>query len=958
MDLLALLRVRLVFTRPTSFHFFHHAALYAALLERLGTPRDFPPGVAIYTPERARVRYAEGEPYHFGVAFTPTSALAPQEFVQALRLLPRTGLGWARTAPFSDNYRIESVTDLVADAPLVGRPRLLTSADLALLAEKLAAEREITIRFISPLLILRTPINTREFIMDGDVFEPAKFLERVKQAVESSWPGAEFTHGLDVVPKVTLLENRMLRTDLAYPKKRLLGSSGSVRLRFEDGVGAWALPLLLAGILGVGKAYNMGQGRFVVEDHPLPIAWPPKPARTLLERASDPVNLEAARTELAHAGAAPGVDEIAKQEFLDSLTHDLPGLADALLRGNVEPTPLRGILIRERKPDTGREKLRPLAIPSFRDRFLQRAVLSELGDTVEQLLEDASFAYRKGLSYRNAQRGVLEAQKDGFKFALDADIHSFFDEVDWERLRTHLAAYFDDDPIVDVLMQWVRTPVTFEGQRIERSRGLPQGAVVSPLLANFYLDALDEAIAAQGFRLVRYADDFVVLCKTEAETKRAHQVVTEELKKLGLALNEAKTKETSFEEGFTFLGALFCRSLVLDADKHKKEVLAVLEKMPQPLDPKAEAIDIGGWLSDFLAHRGEREEGAETPTEQIRWRAPVLPPSPERSPVYVVSKGASLSGRKRGLFIEQDGQPPQMVAWEKISELVVLGGRYISSSVISRAMTARIPVAFHKWDGTPVGLVLPDRVRSPSPVTLLQWEWKRDEGKSLEIARSLIVAKLRNQRLFLHRRKEPGALSADLKRSMDEASRATSVDSLRGIEGQAAHLYFARWPGWLTPEIGGYPGRISRGASDPVNVMLNLLYTQLFRLTHTTILSTGLDPYLGVLHDGKGRYAALAADFMEPFRFLVDRIVLESVNHGSVQACDFIHNEKGFYKLMLKAEAVKNLIAAYEELFAREVADEGGRQDSFRGHLYRQAMSLRRVIEGKEQAFTAFQMKW
>ena len=300
-----------------------------------------------------------------------------------------------------------------------------------------------------------------------------------------------------------------------------------------------------------------------------------------------------------------------------------------------------------------------------------------------------------------------------------------------------------------------------------------------------------------------------------------------------------------------------------------------------------------------------------------------------------------------------------MVPWNELSEIVVLGGRWVSGSVIQRAMRHRIPIAFHKWDGTPLGLVLPDRVRSPSPITLLQWEWMKNENVSLVVARQLVVAKIRNIRLFIRRRREDvSRLRDDLKSTMESAGRADSLERLRGIEGRAAHAYFSQWNTWTGSELGEYPGRVTRGAQDPINVMLNLLYTQLFRLTHTTILSTGLDPYLGVMHDGKGRYAALAADLMEPFRFLVDRIVLNAVNHHLVTDRDFLYSEKGPYRLRLTQAAMRRLIGDFEALFSSEVANVQNRKDTYRGHLYKQAQSLACRVQGKDEPFLPFKMKW
>jgi CRISP-associated protein Cas1 len=498
-----LLQFTLRFTSPVNLHFFHHPAMYAAIMDRLGNPKTFPKGVWLYCPERGRVHYRPGEPYRFGLALTPGAALSPGRIVRLLKSPPVTAFGKAQGAPFGDNFRVEQVLDVVTGSPLRGDAAWLDMASLQPGATALSKEEEITLTWLSPLLIHRTPLNSRQFVMDGDVFDPEKLMDWVARTVRECWPDVAIPESADV----RVVENHMIRADVSYPKKRLLGAAGSVRLEFKGSVGDWALPLLLSGIAGVGKARNMGQGRFAVEKFPIHPSWPPLPAKTLLERAAEPENLERVLEAMQGAGPSPGVDDVGLEEFQDALTVTLPKLTSSLCKGKIEPDPLRGLIIRNKKED-GKEKLRPLAIPTMRDRFLQRAVLEELTPAAEMLFEDASFAYRKGLSYKTARQHVAMARRDGFTHVLDADIRAFFDCVDWSKLQDRIAGFFGDDPVVDALMAWVKAPVSFEGCLVERDRGLPQGSVVSPLLANLYLDVLDRVVigAINRGRITR--DDF------------------------------------------------------------------------------------------------------------------------------------------------------------------------------------------------------------------------------------------------------------------------------------------------------------------------------------------------------------------------------------------------------------------------------------------------------------------
>lgn len=972
LDLLHLVNFRLRFQRETRLHFFHHTAMYATILDRLGNPPDFPPGVAFYTPERGRAVYHSGDLYNFGVAIHPHGPISPADLVGLVSRSPATKFGNTSGAPFGNNYRIEAIVDAVTGLPPGDRPpAALSLFDVEQAVSELANMESVEIRFLSPFFIRRTA-DTGRTLMDGTCFYPDKFLENLWRGLHDWWPGASFLDGLEMPAGLEVIENRLLRTDVTYPNpknnrnpKRLEGVSGRIVIGFPGGVGRWAVPLMLGGIVGVSRPSNrrMGQGRYAIVGFPVPAAaWPPTPAATILERAATLDNFTNVRLAMCQAGRAPGVDGVEFDEFLDRLTVYTPKLTSRLRTGRVEPSPLRGLLIQERKEDGG-EKLRPLAIPTIEDRFLQRVVMTELAPAIAQLWEDVSHAYRPGLSHLTAREAVARARDEGFVHVLDADVRSFFDEVDWDLLRIRLEAYFGDDPVVDSLMAWACAPVEFSGTLFRRSKGLPQGAVVSPMLANLYLDALDETITEKGYRLVRYADDFVILCKKPEQASQAVEIVRDELERLNLVLNDEKTAETSFEAGFKFLGALFCKSMAIETDKGGGRVIGVTDRLPPGSDAKT--LEPRAWLKDFLAATGGAADACDAveglqDRGGVRWGPAVFPPMPLRKPVYVITGQARLSGCKRGLVIDKEGEKSRMVPWNELSEIVVLGGRWISGSVVQRAMVNRIPIAFHKWDGTPLGLVLPDKVRSPSPAAMAQWEWMKRDGVALSAASQLVAAKIRNTRMTARRRREDVTkLMQDLASAIRDAVAADSIEKLMGVEGRAAHAYFSQWQTWTRAELGEFPGRYARGAEDPVNVMLNLLYTQLFRLTHTTILSTGLDPYMGVMHDGKGRYAALAADMMEPFRFVVDRVVLNAVNHRLLGPADFIRSEKGPYKVRLSHAGMTRLIQDFEALMSTSVADKADRQATFREHLYRQVMSLRQVVEGVDGArFQPFELKW
>ncbi|MBN1610811.1 MAG: CRISPR-associated endonuclease Cas1 [Polyangiaceae bacterium] len=951
-----LLLLHFALGRGAAFRFFHAPTVYAFLHARLETSPDdaLPRGVRLHAVESARIHYVPGDGYHLGIALLPDAALTVRDLIE--RLARRCGAPRLEGVPLGARTRLVQVTDLVSGADITrrGEAEPLTVAMVEQAAGPLAQALTATLCFDSPLLVLRRPVQQRDTFFDGDVCDPSVLLERVARAAANGWPA--FAPAA-AVPAVSLRANRLVRGETYYrgagPRhetvgKILPGAVGHVAVDFEQPIGEpWAIRLLLGGLYGAGKSTAMGQGRFHVQGAPIHPRWPPPAAATLCERMARDEILARARVALAGAGSCPGVDEVEKGEFLEALTYRLPFLRDAVALGEHRPNALRGLLL-ERKNGA----VRPLAIPTLEDRFLQRAAVEELAPAFDELFEETSFAYRRGLSRRNAEQRVRQAHDEGYVHVLDADVRSFFDRVDWGLLRQRLSAYLGRDPAVDLLMRWVQAPVEFGGRLIERQQGLPQGAVISPLLANLYLDCFDEAIEREGFRLVRYADDFVVLCKSADDARRAREVVERELERLRLELAGEKTAVTSFDHGFDFLGYVFARSISIQKQKPSSEVRVVASPDEladaRALDPTAAR----GWLSDWLGQPAEAEE-----PEAPRFQAALAPSSPARRSVYVVEPGLRLTGSRRGLRVYGGETLLDEVAWSTLSEIAVLGQRPVGSSLFQQAMRHRVPVSMYTRAGKPLGVVLPDRVRTPSPTTRDHWRWSDDHEARLRVARALVEAKIHNQRLVArHQPGDTGALRERLELLAGQATRAERVERVRGLEGAAAHAYFAAWSEWLPPEL-GFTRRSGRGAQDPVNALLNLVYTQLFHRCWLACIAEGLDPYLGVLHESQDRFAALAADLQEPFRFLCDRLVLDLFHRRRLTRADFVRQEKPEPVTRLKPAGLKLVLGEWERRLEARVKSSGATR-SYRGHIAAQAGRFAEVVRGERQEMSPFRLKW
>jgi len=215
---------------------------------------------------------------------------------------------------------------------------------------------------------------------------------------------------------------------------------------------------------------------------------------------------------------------------------------------------------------------------------------------LEAEFDECSFAYRRGRSVRMAVERVYQLYHQGYIWLLDADIDSFFASVNREIAIGRLATLVPDETVVRLVRLWLDSAV-WDGLHLTRpALGLPQGAVISPMIANLCLDVLDDRLLEEGLKMVRYADDFVVLTKGRKAAERAQALTEEVLASLRLRLNERKTRIVRFSEGFKFLGVIFLKDLLLQPWKPGRKHLKVISVAPpcrRASSPRASAVHCG-----------------------------------------------------------------------------------------------------------------------------------------------------------------------------------------------------------------------------------------------------------------------------------------------------------------------------------------------------------------------------
>ncbi len=257
---------------------------------------------------------------------------------------------------------------------------------------------------------------------------------------------------------------------------------------------------------------------------------------------------EAFRAVKRNKGKA-GIDRVSIELYSKQLEQNLESLMRDLKQGSFQPRPARRAYI-----DKGGGKLRPLGIPTVRDRVAQEVLRRLLSPLFEPLFHDNSYGFRPGRSCHTAMERVLKIWRAGHRHVLDADISGFFDCIPHQVIMQGLTNVVADGNILCLVERFLSAGVLEDGVVQSATLGTPQGGVLSPLLANIALNFLDWHLDELGYRFVRYADDFVVLCRTEHQAKEARQAVEQCVQQLGLTLSPEKTQVTTFRGGFSFLG--------------------------------------------------------------------------------------------------------------------------------------------------------------------------------------------------------------------------------------------------------------------------------------------------------------------------------------------------------------------------------------------------------------------
>ncbi|MDC8832066.1 CRISPR-associated endonuclease Cas1 [Alteromonas gilva] len=968
--------VRLQWLKDVNCSPFHQPLVYAWLRNLLQTDEELSRFLCLDTPESSRVSYQKGDYYQLRIILSnPPYTLVTRLFSQ-LQALPQSARVLPDYAAFNNNLVLTELTDVLSGR-VVQSPQHLSPVTLEHVqadALVLRQHHSLTWRFSAPCRLLK-PIAMRQnskgearFCRDAQDITAELLLERVYTGLDTLIH-QHTQRGRTACPPVTgvvLNDEHWFWLDNQYSSKPgrskyCGGMLGQANLLFKKWDTKWAEYLVLASWLGIGQNRSFGLGRFCLLTEALILPPRPSPAKSWLEHLQAPRLIHQA-LQKSHA---------TKLETLPSaeqVQYDLSTLGS----GTYSVPALQGRVIEKAAgADAENIKYRPLAVPPLRDKVLQRVVQQGLLHSLEAIMYDCSYGYRPNRSRLNAILDIRKAYQQGYKWVFESDINSYFDSVNHRHIARRLMGVYQDSDLVKTIMAWVAAPVDYYGQRIVRDKGLPQGSPISPLLANLVLDDFDNDMQSKGFRLVRYADDFIVLCKNEQRAHLAQAAAAESLAEHGLTLNKNKTAITHLDKGFHFLGYLFVGELALESktksygsgpaiapDSWLASYYAQQEvnkrKTSIPVKPDCNTHDN---KAPLVAHKHDSEYkpvstsdpapvsvvAAKTPIA-MKFASAVAPDlaftnsTGERTSLgtvlCVTGSACVLHSQQRRLIVHRESEQIVNQPFSGIASIILFGHHQVTSYCLHHLLENNIAVHYATAMGRYLGVSQAADTNSADQ-TLWHYQQCLSDDVKLHIARQLVMARVRHCQNLLRKQKHPsGKLLADRTYQIQHAS---SIATLRGYEGASGQIYFAALRDIL-PEWMGFQRRQRQPPPDPANALLSLGYTLLYGYSDSILRSVRLLPWQGVYHQPKGSHAALASDLMEPFRHLVERCVLKLVNRRQLSDADFTHTDNGC-RMSQKAKAL--FLAELLNILETPVKSLASQQPaSIHQHLYQQALSL------------------
>ncbi len=698
--------------------------------------------------------------------------------------------------------------------------------------------------------------------------------------------------------------------------------------------------------------------------------------------------LQRAWFRVEESDGCAGIDNVSLPRFASNLDGELKRLRTDILTETYQSLPLLRFYIP--KKDGGK---RPLNVAVVRDRIAQHAVIAQLEPILEAEFENCSYAYRRGRSVRQALDQIEFLRDSGYTWVFEADITAYFDEIDHQILLGKLKPFIADERILHLIELWIKARI-YDGKRLwETVKGLPQGQPIAPILANLYLDSFDEEMLKGGRKLVRFADDFVVLCKSKPKAKSALRLTQGLMKDLKLSLKQDKTRITNFAEGFKYLGAVFTHSFCLIQTAEPQEAAQV--KMPLRFyatdiflqNPKVFNAVLSNELKEALVNPENeivssvlaKKEGAKMETRNKNNNQFLPPTLFTLCTLYIHEHGAILRYENQRLEIVKDDVEIFSVPLNKVEQIVLFGNSQITTAVMKNCLKRGIPILLFSGQGRFLGSIAADTSENVG-LHQLQFEKMRDEAFLLDTAKRIVAGKISNSRAFLHRRlrdktNEKLSKAVEAMNGLEEKlANVSTLDEILGCEGAAGAAYFVGFGECIAAPF-SFAKRTRRPPQDPINTLLSFGYTMLFQNIYGLIKSRGLSPNVGNLHALRHGHPALCSDFIEEFRApVIDSMVVSIINKKVLSLADFFYedyvpdedfeaseepeNIEPKRRCFLTDQARKKFIQQFEQRMNVQIQHKAANlRTSWRGCIDLQIGHYIKVLRGETEHYLPFEYR-
>ena len=560
-----------------------------------------------------------------------------------------------------------------------------------------------------------------------------------------------------------------------------------------------------------------------------------------------------------------------------------------IVSGSYTPAPNTAFYVKKK---AGADRL--VEQPSLKDLIVQQYLLRTLSDVFDRIFEEESIGFRKGVSRQKAIEMVRSAIAEGYQYVIESDIEDFFPSVDLNHLGRLLDHYLPsgDSLIKGLILKTVQNGYILNGTLHQRIKGIAQGSPLSPLLANLYLDSFDEEVRRWSVKLIRYADDFVIMTRSKEEAEQVLSRTESFLSTIGLRIKKEKTAIRHIGEGFQFLGMKF----------GKTEVTVSPEEDYKRL----------------------------------------------RKPLYITEPYLFLSLNGEAVDIKKEGVVIETIPLRRISEIIAMEKAVFSTALVRRCAEDNIPFTITLGSGYFITTIKPD---SKNYYDIACEHGRRHQSLTdteiLSIAKEFAAGKISNFMTLFAQRYSKGEhlFLAELRRIIEQIYSAGNLQEVRGHEGSAGKKIYSHLNEFIDHSEFHIKKR-DRKKPDRINSLLNLGFYLLFSRINATVRAVGLNPYLGFLHAPEDNYESLVCDIEELFRANICRFIIRVINLKIIGKDDFTEEDHGFY---LKKEVKKKFLDQFE---AEMVRKTGKNTLSLQESIYAQTMVIKNyILENKPLSF-------